>query len=122
MSARRFSTTPICLGLMLGIVAPVLGQETWLVRRDEKGAIRVEVLAPDKATPAKGLVLWNDGGAERWKVVPAGWRVPIGKDAEPAPPAASAGAVRSAVLNGSGTLEFGQLTMQLDQLRGAVVA
>lgn len=111
----------LAIALCASSAATVRGQETWMIYQAGPSGLRVELLPSDAATPAKALVVWSDGLAERWRVVGAGWRVPAGLQDAPALTAADT-PTRSVALAGSGTSEFAQFTLELDQLRAAVVA
>lgn len=125
MVASVFPRLLASAALLTWFVLPAAGQDAWLVElvdRDAKKIPRVSRLPVKKAASGRALALWSQGGSEHWQIVAAGWRVPNEGDAPAGSHVVSPTVTRSTVLTGSSTLEFGQLTMQLDQLRGAIVA
>ena len=107
-----------CAVLMACVVVPAAGQDAWLVDRDAKDLPRVRRLPAEQVASGKALALWSQGAPSNggsWPPVgvPKEWDAPADSNAvEPT-------VTRSASLTGSSSLEFGQFTMQLDQLRGA---
>ncbi|MFO0867120.1 MAG: hypothetical protein U0744_21180 [Gemmataceae bacterium] len=90
-------------------------EDAYLISKHQ-GRVGIDAIPRNEPTPRTGLVLWADEGREKWRVAPAGWSIPSAEEAKETI-VADAKASRGVSLSSLGSLELGQLTKQIDQLR-----
>jgi CHAT domain-containing protein len=95
--------------------AAARGDDAWLISKKDR--VSVDAIPRGEPTPREGVVIWSDDGRERWRFAPAGWTIPASGEGQAGIAVADAKPSRGVALSGLGTLEMGQLTKQIDQLR-----